>query len=826
MKSSLTKTEPPPMLSNLQHNSITGLAFVLLLMSVFAHIWFASTPLPLGGPNVILAGLTVFLSLSGVLLRTVEKRSKRLGASATGLSTLVEDYGLIVPVIAVSLLLFLWMLAVYLFTGTLDSVRLAQMVLGVGVLFAVYTCVDSVHRAKLMLMAVIAATFVSALWGFAVAFIGNPFLTIWLHIATVREHDLSTLSEGRMTGLIPITGIFAYQLVVAIPPAFAAILCNSFSRSGFAETIGAPAAGRGKLSWRTCSSAVLFVVLMTMITALIMNASRSAIFGLLLTAVIILPSLMVSRFRRRLLVVVPLMAIWLLAVFDSPLTVRDISRSVRGLFADGEGPPPAISELISSDGHPLIGHTVEGLTPAKKFSAQVRLANGGPEIGPTVVAVTRDDGSLTLTWRKPDGHTRLSQYRFRLRPDGESKWGPWLDFCFSPPRCSYMSGEGPLIHDLAVGAANDDRTISHTIEGLASGVMYRAQIRASNEHGFGAQSEIAGAAADDGSLVLTWREPAASESIATYQLRLREDGRSKWRPWRDFVPAMSSVYATPPPLLMKVCVGAHTLVNRSDGPSIGCEMTLSSDRMYRVQLRTRNDHAFGIETELVVKPADDGVLVLTWLEPSDPENITTYQFRVRPLGESEWRPWRDFTPVLRSGQRLGFGNVELFDRPMGMNTSRVFDVSDWSAQSRIHMARTALQYALDYPLGTGTYRPDESHIVGNLNSRSVAYILKRQPHNQFLYMLVLFGFPGMVLLLLFYFFVLRSLMYSARFILRSQDAELYFLLIAVGGGLAAYSLVSLTAPLGPLITDWSHCFIIGLVFSIERIVASHEPPRP
>ena len=40
------------------------------------------------------------------------------------------------------------------------------------------------------------------------------------------------------------------------------------------------------------------------------------------------------------------------------------------------------------------------------------------------------------------------------------------------------------------------------------------------------------------------------------------------------------------------------------------------------------------------------------------------------------------------------------------------------------------------------------------------------------------------------------------------------------GALAAYGVNSLLHNSGPFVGDWAHFFIVGLVFSIERIVAS------
>ena len=147
-------------MTGISHNSITGMIFVLLLAAIFAQLWFSSTPMPLGGPNIIIAAVAVSLASSYAVGRVVRSRER-----STGISALVKDFRPAIPVIAVSLLLALWMLAVYRFTDTFNTVLMGQTLLGIGVLFAVYLCVDSIHRAKLMALAIIAATLVSALWG-------------------------------------------------------------------------------------------------------------------------------------------------------------------------------------------------------------------------------------------------------------------------------------------------------------------------------------------------------------------------------------------------------------------------------------------------------------------------------------------------------------------------------------------------------------------------------------------------------------------------------------------------------------------------------------
>ena len=49
--------------------NVPGLVTGLLGLTVAAHVWAASTPLPLGGPNVVLAVVTVTATAAYVLWR-------------------------------------------------------------------------------------------------------------------------------------------------------------------------------------------------------------------------------------------------------------------------------------------------------------------------------------------------------------------------------------------------------------------------------------------------------------------------------------------------------------------------------------------------------------------------------------------------------------------------------------------------------------------------------------------------------------------------------------------------------------------------------------
>ena len=222
----------------------------------------------------------------------------------------------------------------------------------------------------------------------------------------------------------------------------------------------------------------------------------------------------------------------------------------------------------------------------------------------------------------------------------------------------------------------------------------------------------------------------------------------------------------------------------------------------------------GAEAMLASGPTPSGEAVVSGLEdiwfgralvrvsqpgwPTD-EN-SRYEIELRDKIETARELWRE--------SRADFG----------LNR-RIVNLDDTSARARIPMALTALRYSLDYPLGTGRYSPEERHLPPGLEPRVAEEVLAQTPHNQFLVVLVYYGYPGLVLLAAFYLLIGRSLLATARHYLSSRDTESLLLVAAVAGSLAGYGLNSLFHNAGPFVGDWFHFVIVGLVFSIERLAA-------
>ena len=585
------------------------LLFVLLLATIAAQHWFASTPLPFGGPNVILAGSAALLALCLVALRSIWPKQR-----AAALSEAVATFRPLGPVMAVSLLLLGWALAVHLATDSPAPPHLAQMALGIGILCAVFLCVHSAQRAAVAAMAFVVASFVSTVFGLAVAFLGEPFLTLWLQIADVQPYFLQSIYwDRRLAGTTGDPQHFSSQLAVAVPLAFAALLRNPLS--------GGPA-------FRKICSLALYLMLMTMITALIIHGSLSSICaaGLAGCIIVALLSWRTPQARRQLLVVLASMALWLLAVFN-----------------------PALQAAIDT-----------------------------PYAGPGI------------EWR------RMSMPTLATSPDG----------------------------------------IDLAIKGLR----------------------------------------VADESFKL------ADGRIPLAPIRKLEPG----------------------------------------REYLVQLRAQGSHWYGPAAEIVAKAKKHGGIMLTWQALNAPD-IIGYQRRLQAVGDQAWTAWH-FTPGVRGTILTTERLAVLMRRSPGnwkwMPHDRLWSNVQLNIASRGYMASTAWRYALEHPWGAGAYAPSQSHLSAALLQENPEdfMILGMHPHNQFLFVLVNYGFPGLILLMLFYACLLRSIVHSAGTAARSGDAALHCLAAAVGGALCAYGVQSLTHGMGPFTGDWGHFLLIGLAFGIQRTV--------
>lgn len=153
------------------------------------------------------------------------------------------------------------------------------------------------------------------------------------------------------------------------------------------------------------------------------------------------------------------------------------------------------------------------------------------------------------------------------------------------------------------------------------------------------------------------------------------------------------------------------------------------------------------------------------------------------------------------------------------NPTRFLTTRDVSARVRPFMQLTAIRYALYHPFGTGVYRLSELMVDVDLDDPSLtATIYLNTPHNQFLNVLVYYGFPGLACLLIFYAVILKTLTKSwhiARFL---PKEDLSFLVVGLAGAVLGYLLNSIFHNAGPFVGDVFHWYLVGLVFAIHSVL--------
>ena len=388
---------------------MTRLLFALVLATVVAQHWFASTPLPWGGPNVVLGALAGLAATFLVGLRL------RCGGVQCGwaFTALRPAAG----VVAVALLWLLWALVVHDRTGTAPPVRLAQTALGIGVLCATCLAVTTLRRARLMALTFVVATFVSAIFGLAVAFVQEPFLTVWLSIADVQPKFLEAFWRSlRLAGMAADPPTFGYQLAVALPLALAALLF---------------AAKRRRRLLPNGDAVLWYIVLMTLVTALVIDGARSPLLaGLVGGSLVVAQALCAEEARRRLPWVAGLMALWLVVAFPPALRNAPVAGELPAVIRVDDPGVPAIESFAvgmyvpASEEQRAFGEII-GLTPGSDYVVQARArqlqAAGRPSES---VATARSDGKLTVSWRVSHA-TDIVRYESRVRRVDTTVWTTW-----------------------------------------------------------------------------------------------------------------------------------------------------------------------------------------------------------------------------------------------------------------------------------------------------------------------------------------------------------------------------------------------------------------
>lgn len=157
--------------------------------------------------------------------------------------------------------------------------------------------------------------------------------------------------------------------------------------------------------------------------------------------------------------------------------------------------------------------------------------------------------------------------------------------------------------------------------------------------------------------------------------------------------------------------------------------------------------------------------------------------------------------------------------------ARFVEMADLSARSRLPMQLAGITYALHHPFGTGDYALSEKYISQDLDPMLAESVLSNTTHNQFLNVLVYYGFPGLGLLLAFYWLVLRETHELWKMVVHAELARFKWLPAGIGGALVGYLVNSMFHNAGPFVGDIFHWYLIGLVFAAKRVLAYAIPPN-
>ena len=439
-------------------NLATGAIFALLLGTVCAQHWLASLPAPWGGPNVILAGAAILAAAvyaAAELLR-IAPRYPNLGL--WGIAGRLRDALGLTPAalgaLAVSGLMTAWALVVYLRNGNFAPDEWGRLALGGGVLLAVCIAVHRPQRAALLLLTIVLAVWVSAVFALAMAAFPDPVAYWWVILTDPLERSIGVVvTGGRVAGLAVETAIFSQQLAVAILLALAALVGGAvtLAPSRFADA--------RREHWPRLVEIGLVAALATLVFALAINATRAAEYGTIIGVIIGLPLLWtVRRWRRRILWSLGLLGLCLLAAFNPVFDAGDWVAQIKDASGgSADRPPPADYAFpqrggVNPDGAifanlkaggpcgdaattpaavpaaatPLC-YRIGGLINRRNYVVQLRARyhdGYGSEIGAVRAHPNPERIDITVWWNQPAA-PELAGYEFRLRPEGAAGFTPW-----------------------------------------------------------------------------------------------------------------------------------------------------------------------------------------------------------------------------------------------------------------------------------------------------------------------------------------------------------------------------------------------------------------
>ena len=507
--------------------------FAALLGAVLADAWLASTPLPLGGPNVWCAALLLLLTAHHVVAR--------LRSAGTAWRSFASNHRAVLAACLPAALLLAWAGTVFARSGGFDVVQLGRIAFGIGILCATAVCVDSAGRAKTTLLVVLLGAVASALFGFGTLFVGEPFLGAWERLATIDDDAWEMVLLGRMAGLTSHSSTLALQLVVALAIVPAALVWRS------------AATGANRPLAKTVALALAATLL---ILAALLNGHRATTIGA--TAGCIAMAALGWRAlrgtaRRRLIWMLPLLGVWAGAAAQlAPTALCEDAAEQRLRLARAGDIGPLYKERLrfrerppGDDSAPHVqGHRFEN------FDIRLQLVEVRPlyAAGPGEASATVLDPTwryAEVSWYEPADAVRISAYEFRRRPVAEEDdWTAWQRFVpamssrgqlFFDPMVEYGPAASP---QTASDLGNDPRfrAVRHVLAGFQPKRKYLIQLEMQGaEHRTMFPMMVRASAV--GEAPLLWFERSRPPVPGDRRVRARLPTGRDWTPWQTLAHA-------------------------------------------------------------------------------------------------------------------------------------------------------------------------------------------------------------------------------------------------------------------------------------------------
>ncbi len=255
------------------------------------------------------------------------------------------------------------------------------------------------------------------------------------------------------------------------------------------------------------------------------------------------------------------------------------------------------------------------ISGAGAVSAEVTQTPIAVPAAPTGLTATGGDEQVILTWTDP-GNRSITGYEFQYK-SGSGPYGAWMDIENSTAS-----------------------TVSHTVANLTNGVQYVFKIRAANVSGDGAESVEKSAIPQppipavptgftvqvgDNRATLRWSIPTNTTSISRIEVRHQVKGASDWSDWVR-LSATTTEYTVTGLVNGETYIFEVRAVN-----STGSGEAATKEERLRL---TVPDKPTGLKAEL-----GDAVVSLSWVLPTNVNEITGVEVRHKEAATSDWSVW-------------------------------------------------------------------------------------------------------------------------------------------------------------------------------------------